>query len=303
MEFTVVTSALLPGGQASQLAHTKETALRQLTRRWFLALLFLLTFGLAVGGGQALAQPAGSQAADQAAEPIGEGGPTSKAPQGFFEIVFSGGPIGVTIMICLIGLSMFAAYLIFDQLITLRRGEILPDGLSDSVRELVAARRLHEADQACRQQPSLLAFVLLHGLGEWPGGWTAVEKGLEDALAEQSARLFRRVEYLSVIGNIAPMMGLLGTVVGMIMAFETVASTQGSAGAPDLAEGIYEALVTTVAGLVIAIPSLGAFAIFRNRVDELAAEAAYQAQHALAPLKHPSPVGSSPPPPPPEGPR
>ncbi len=67
----------------------------------------------------------------------------------------------------------------------------------------------------------------------------------------------RRIEYLSVIGNIAPMVGLLGTVTGMIFAFQQVATTRGAAGAGDLAEGIYQALVTTVGGLVVAIPALG----------------------------------------------
>ena len=117
------------------------------------------------------------------------------------------------------------------------------------------------------------------------GGWEAIEKAMEDAMAEQSARLFRKIEYLSVIGNIAPMVGLLGTVTGMIFAFQQVATTQGAAGAGDLAEGIYQALVTTVGGLIVAIPSLGAFAIFRNRVDHLVAEASYVVQHTIAPVK------------------
>ena len=104
-------------------------------------------------------------------------------------------------------------------------------------------------------------------------------------MSERSARLFRKIEYLSVIGNIAPMVGLLGTVTGMIFAFQQVATTQGAAGAGDLAEGIYQALVTTVGGLIVAIPSLGAFAIFRNRVDHLVAEASYVVQHTIAPVK------------------
>ena len=74
-------------------------------------------------------------------------------------------------------------------------------------------------------------------------GWREVEKAVEDSLAQQSARLMRRIEYLSVIGNIAPMVGLLGTVTGMIFAFQQVATTRGAAGAGDLAEGIYQALV------------------------------------------------------------
>lgn len=207
------------------------------------------------------------------------------APQGLFSIIFSGGPIGISIMLLLLALSLTAAYLGFEHLLTIRRGELLPAGLADEVRELLLAGRVVEADRACRDQPCLLSFVLLNGLAELDTGWTAVEKAMEDAMAEQSARLFRRVEYLSVIGNIAPMVGLLGTVVGLIMAFYEVASTQGAAGAGELAGGIYHALVSTVAGLLIAIPALGVFAIFRNRIDQLIAEAAYLAQHAMAPLK------------------
>jgi biopolymer transport protein ExbB len=145
--------------------------------------------------------------------------------------------------------------------------------------------RLEEASEACRQRPSLLAFVLLNGISELPYGWTSVEKALEDALAEQSARLYRKAEYLSVIGNIAPMVGLLGTVLGMVLAFQRVAESQGTASASELAEGIYQALITTVGGLIVAIPSLGAFAILRNRLDQLVAEAANVAQHVFAPLR------------------
>ena len=127
---------------------------------------------------------------------------------------------------------------------------------------------------------------MLHaGLSEVDGGYSAVEKAMEDAIAEQTARLYRKIEYLSVIGNIAPMLGLLGTVIGMIVAFREVASTQGAARAADLAEGIYLALVTTVEGLLVAIPSLAAFAVFRNRVDQLVAETTYAAQHAVTPFK------------------
>jgi biopolymer transport protein ExbB len=88
-----------------------------------------------------------------------------------------------------------------------------------------------------------------------------------------------------VIGNIAPMIGLLGTVFGMIFAFQEVADTQGAARAAELASGIYQALVTTVGGLIVAIPSLAAFAVFRNRVDQFIAETGKQAQTAIEPVK------------------
>lgn len=217
---------------------------------------------------------------------------------GFLGIIFSGGIVGFIIVMLLLALSITAVYLVVDNILALRRGEIVPVGLADSVREQLSAGQLKPADAICREAPGPLAYVLLHGLAEVDGGWPAIEKAIEDATAEQSARLFRRIEYLSVIGNIAPMVGLLGTVVGMILAFQQVANTQGSAGAADLAEGIYQALVTTVGGLIVAIPSLGAFAVFRNRVDELVAEVAYQAQHAVAPLKRRRSRADTPPPPP-----
>jgi biopolymer transport protein ExbB len=220
-----------------------------------------------------LAQPDGASTAEEA------------APEGFFSIVFSGGWVGFLIVMLLFALSLTAAYLVFEHIMTLRRTEIMPEGLGEQVRQFIVSGKIAEADQACRGKPSFLSFVLLNGLAEIEGGWNAVEKALEDATAEQSARLFRKIEYLSVIGNIAPMVGLLGTVTGMIFAFQRVASTQGSAGAGELAEGIYQALVTTVGGLLVAIPSLGAFAVLRNRVDQLVAEAAYVAQHVFVPLK------------------
>jgi len=223
--------------------------------------------------------------------------------KGFFEILFSGGIVGIIIMLALIGLSLTATYLVFDNALSLRKTDLLPEKLAADVRAALSRGQLAEAEQACQGQPSLLAFVLNHGLNEAEGGWSEVEKALEEALAEQAARLYRKVEYLSVIGSLAPMLGLLGTVVGMLLAFQEVATSEGKAGAADLAEGIYQALVTTVVGLIIAIPALGAFAVFRNRVDGLIAEAAYMGQHAFAPLKRrgiaATPVASAPAPPPP----
>lgn len=209
----------------------------------------------------------------------------TKAPDTFLRIVFSGGPIGIVIMLVLILTSMTALYLIIEQALLLRRSRILPPTLGSRVRQALEAGRRAEAEQVCQSMPSFLAFILLQGLSELENGWEAVEKALEDALAEQAARLFRRVEYLSVLANLAPMLGLLGTVVGMVLCFREVANTQGNAGAAQLAEGIYQALVTTVAGLMIAIPSLAAFALLRNRVDQFVAEAAYVAQQAFAPCK------------------
>lgn len=206
-------------------------------------------------------------------------------PQGLLQILFAGGPLGVAIMLGLLALSLTAAYLVFEHFLTIRRETLLPAGLQSDLRDSLARGQWAEAEQACLKQPSLMAFVVLQGLAERDADWPAAEKAMEEALSEQAARLMRKIEYLSVIGNLAPMLGLLGTVSGMILAFREVASSAGIAGAGELAEGIYQALVTTVVGLIIAIPSLGAFAILRNRVDQLVAESTYLIQHLTRPMK------------------
>lgn len=211
--------------------------------------------------------------------------PPEAGAEGLLDILLAGGVTGVAILLVLLVLSMAALALAVEHLMTIRRDVLMPAELAENV-----ARHLKQGDwqgaaSACDRQPSFLAVVIRAGLAESDDGWPAVEKALEDAAAEQAGRLFRKIEYLSVIGNIAPMIGLLGTVVGMIFAFQEVANTQGAARAAQLAGGIYQALVTTVGGLLVAIPSLAAYAVFRNRVDGLVTEAAYAAQRALRPLK------------------
>lgn len=215
--------------------------------------------------------------------------PTPKGPvaKGFFEILFSGGVVGIAIMLALIGCSLASVYFVVFNFLALRKSELVPGDLSPRVRELVSQQRIREAEDACRDSSSMLSFVIRRGLSESEGGWAEVEKASEEALTEQHARLFRQVEYLSVLGSISPMLGLLGTVTGMLLSFQTVAISQGAAGPAELAEGIYQALVTTVVGLIIAIPSIAVFHVLRNRVDEIIADAAYQCQHALSPLKRP----------------
>jgi biopolymer transport protein ExbB len=222
-----------------------------------------------------------------AQETLGSGEAAKSVNQkGLIEIVFSGGITGAILVFGLLSLSMIAAYMIFEQLLSIRRSELMPLGLHEKVRQALLKGSISDAEQACHQNPSFLSFVLLQGISEIDYGWSSVEKSIEDALSEQSSRLYRKVEYLNVIGNIAPMVGLLGTVVGMVFAFQQVATAPpGGATAPDLAEGIYQALVTTVGGLIVAIPSLAAFAVFRNRIDQFVAEAAYLSQHVFGPFR------------------
>jgi biopolymer transport protein ExbB len=256
-------------------------------------------------------EPGAARAAPLQTQPgSGLGTPERKPSKTFLQIFFSGGPLGIANMIALIFLSLTAAYLVFDNVGRIRRADLVPEDLAHELHQLVEQGRLNDAVTTCKNRPCLLAAVVQQGLYEADFGWSEVEKAMEDAITEQSARIYRWLEYLSVIANLAPMVGLLGTVTGMLLAFKEVADSGQNAGAADLADGIYQALVTTVYGLVIAIPSLGCFALFRSWVDELVAEAAYAALHILAPLKQrglglqappvatPKPTIQPPPPPP-----
>lgn len=193
------------------------------------------------------------------------------------EMLRAGGAIGYLIVL----LSLVMVALIADHVMNIRRSTLMPPGLAEEVHRCLAERNIDEAKRRCETHPGFLSRVLHAGLDEAGVGWNIVEKSMEDAAVEQSARLFRRIEYLSVIGTIAPMLGLMGTVWGMIQAFlefEQKANPQVS----ELAPGIYRALITTLLGLSVAVPALSAFAIFRNRIDELAAEATLLAEHVFA---------------------
>ena len=213
----------------------------------------------------------------QAADNVVSSGPRDPTTLQLGELLRAGGAIGF-----LIGtLSLLMVALIVDHLLNIRRNTIMPPGLAEEVHRLLGEKKIDAAKKCCLEHPGFLSRVLHAGLDEVGVGYASIEKSMEDAALEQSARLFRRIEYLSVIGTIVPMLGLMGTVWGMIQAFvefEQKANPQVA----ELAPGIYRALVTTLLGLGVAVPSLSAFAVFRNRIDELAAEASLLAERAFA---------------------
>jgi len=157
---------------------------------------------------------------------------------------------------------------------------------------LISEGSYGEAERVCRQTPSFLSYVVASGIQDIGLGYTAVEKAMEDASQEQAARLYRKIEYLSVIGAIAPMLGLMGTVWGMILAFAEF-SQKANPQVAEFAPGISRALVTTLLGLCVAVPALASFFLFRNRIDEMVAETSLKAEAVLSPYKR-SAVGNQP---------
>jgi len=196
-------------------------------------------------------------------------------------IIKSGGTIGWIIII----LSVVAGALVVEYLVTIRLNVLVPPEEADAIFQALQAGNRAKAMTICQEQGGFLGNTILAGLTQPGTNWGVIEKAIEDAISEQAGRLYRRVDYLSLIGNIAPMLGLLGTVVGMIVAFRDLALSDGFAHGADLAEGIYLALITTVEGLMVAIPALFAHTIFTNRVSNIVGDATYTIEQIIRPVK------------------
>ena len=94
----------------------------------------------------------------------------------------------------------------------------MPYGTADSPAQQLAAGNIGAADQACQSKPSFLALVMRSGIAEADSGWPAIEKRMEDTLAAHAARVARKIDYLALVAQLAPMTGLLGTIVGIVSA-------------------------------------------------------------------------------------
>jgi len=226
-------------------------------------------------------------AGQPAAAPVVEQPKTDTVPEQpkqkatFWMLIRSSGIIGYTIIL----LSLAAVALMIEHVLSIRRTMLMPPGFADDVLKLLMQGQSHAALQKCQNDPSALAQILYAGMSQYEFGWDAVEKSAEEATAEQASLLYRKVEYLNMIGNIAPMLGLLGTVVGMVIAFQQMAESAGYGRAADLAEGIYLALITTIQGLLVAIPCLAAHSLLGNRIATLMTETTFVAEHVLQPIK------------------
>jgi len=216
----------------------------------------------------------------QADPPKTENAP-AKQGISLWKLLLAGGTIGYLIIL----LSLVAVAMMIEHVLSIRRTTLMPPGFADEVLKLLSQGQAGMAIQKCQNDPSALAQILHAGMTQYEFGWDAVEKSTEEATAEQASRMYRKVEYLNMIGNIAPMLGLLGTVVGMVIAFQGMADSGGYGRAAELAEGIYLALITTIQGLLVAIPCLAAYSLFANRIATLIAETTFVAEQVLQPVK------------------
>ena len=198
--------------------------------------------------------------------------------------------MGGWLMYVLAALSVLGLALIVYYALVLRTRAVAPAAQALRLRELMKERRGREARELCAQQPTALAAVAAAGLDflkENPNAAPGMLKEImESEGARQAGRMQNMIHYLVDLSAVAPMVGLLGTVIGMLKAFNSVAFDLAKARPMELAGGVGQALITTIAGLIVAIPAMMAYSWFRGRVIKLTGQLEGASTDLLAILDH-----------------
>ncbi|MBI1725328.1 MAG: MotA/TolQ/ExbB proton channel family protein [Candidatus Tectomicrobia bacterium] len=196
------------------------------------------------------------------------------------EFLARGGVLMIPLGIC----SVVSLAIIIERALNLRAASILPPDVIQQARLLLAENQVGEAVILCRRQPSAIGRILLAAISNYDKEKEELKSIVEDAGRQEVPTLDRYLGALGTIAAISPLLGITGTVFGMIRVFATI-SEKGVAHPSQLAGGIYEALITTAAGLVIAIPTLIFYNYFTARSDRLILELEKQAYRVVEILK------------------
>ncbi len=175
-----------------------------------------------------------------------------------------GGPMMWPILFC----SIVSFGIIIERLFQLRRSKIIHPGFLEEVRMLWMERKFGDALEECAKYSDTMSRIVRAGLLRANLGILEIERAVEGAGNHESTVLMTNLRGLGVIANLAPMLGLLGTVAGMIKAFNVI-STSGAGNPSLVATGISEALITTAAGLIVGIPTLAAYHFLRGKAEKL----------------------------------
>jgi biopolymer transport protein ExbB len=195
--------------------------------------------------------------------------PAPEDDRSFLDNVKAGGAIGYTIIL----LSVAGLALMIEHAVSLRREKLIPPYLLSELENLFDEEEYEEAMDLCDQEDSMLCRVVGAGLAKIGGGYAHMKEAVDEVSEEEATNLTQKISYLSLVSGIAPMLGLLGTVHGMIRAFDKIAVMKGALNPSDLAEAISMALITTFLGLLVAIPTTAGYMFFRNKVMKLSQEA------------------------------
>ena len=188
-----------------------------------------------------------------------------------WKIFLAGGPIMWPILIC----SILAFAIIIEKLLHLNRIRINTKKFLDSIFDRIGRDRIKEAIGLCDSTFSPIAFILKAGILKYDSTRDEIKEAMEDASLFEVPRLEKNLSALATIAHISPLLGLLGTVTGMVRCFQTIqikASSIHPVSPGDLAGGIWEALLTTVFGLIVAIITFVAYNFFVSRVNSFVVE-------------------------------
>jgi len=181
-------------------------------------------------------------------------------------------------------LSVVGLTLIIQGFIKNRSAVMLPESSTNTIRDMIQNKRFKELIEFTETDPSFVSKALNPALKRAPS-FSSMKEAMETAIGEQTAEQFRKIEYLNIIGNLGPLLGLLGTVLGMMEAFDAMNKAGGNASPAQLAGGISKALAHTFLGLFLAVPCLAAFGVLRTLVDRLTVRGALIAEELLLMVK------------------
>ena len=211
--------------------------------------------------GQEITDAAGNAVDTNAAKSQSSGG-------GFYEIVFGSGIVGMLLWFALFGDGALALYFAIDSAILIQSDKLMPKKLMDGVQGAMMEGDVVKAMEVCDQNPSAMASIVKAAFQHIEEGFEAIQEAVTAASDLEQEKIQQRLNWISVCGNLGPSLGLLGTVQGMILTFQALASG-GAGDAAALANSIGQALWTTAAGLIVSIPSISIFYSLRNKANRL----------------------------------
>ena len=189
-------------------------------------------------------------------------------------------PVTITILLC----SVLAVTLIVQAFLRVRRAVLLPEQTTTRIEDLIQRKQFKELIDFTEGDDAFVSRALNPALKRAPS-FSGMRDALESSVAEETAEQFRKLDYINVLANVGPLLGLLGTVIGIMAAFLEMRRAGGSADVSQLAGGISTALGTTMLGLVLAIPCLVCYSILRNKADRLTQEGALLSEEFLLMIK------------------
>ena len=189
--------------------------------------------------------------------------------------------LGWTYILVFLSLSFILVALFIMNLLSARREYVCPQHLIDGFEAHLEEKQYQEAYELAKTDESFLGNVLSAGLAKLSSSYSASVAAMQEVGADENMKLDHRLSYLALIGTISPMIGLFGTVHGMINSFYVIANGGGTPDPNKLAEGISTALLTTLIGLAIAIPAIAAYNILRNRVQRLVLEVGITSENLM----------------------